>query len=32
MNPIALIETAAATRSRVLGALATDPVVKGAIR
>ncbi len=26
MNPIALIETAAAARSTVLGALATDPV------
>jgi hypothetical protein len=27
MNPIALIETTAAARSAVLGALATDPVV-----
>jgi hypothetical protein len=27
MNPIALIETSAAARRAVLGALATDPVV-----
>jgi len=29
MNPIALIEVTAASRSGVLGALATDPVVPG---
>ena len=28
MNPIALIETTAAARSSVLGALAKDPVVR----
>lgn len=28
MNPIALVETTAAARTAVLGALATDPVVR----